>query len=53
MGCKFGVDSDKKPDAAFGTTQQAGTAGVLRSMESAQYYPENDVVMARRWVSTS
>ncbi|XP_060176033.1 putative fucosyltransferase-like protein [Lycium barbarum] len=48
VGCNFGVDSDKKPDAAFGTPQQAGTAGVLRSMESAQYYPENDIVMARR-----
>ncbi|XP_004248751.1 putative fucosyltransferase-like protein [Solanum lycopersicum] len=48
VGCKFGGDSDKKPDAAFGTTQEAGKAGVLRSMESAQYYPENDVAMARR-----
>ncbi|PHT70131.1 putative fucosyltransferase-like protein [Capsicum annuum] len=48
VGCKFGVDSNKKPDASFGTPQQAGTAGVLRSMESAQYYPENDIVMARR-----
>ncbi|CAN4101475.1 unnamed protein product [Withania somnifera] len=48
VGCKFGVDSDKKPDAAFGTPQLAGTASVLRSMESAQYYPENDIVMARR-----
>ncbi|XP_016441333.2 glycoprotein 3-alpha-L-fucosyltransferase A-like [Nicotiana tabacum] len=48
VGCNFGVDSDKKPDAAFGTPQQAGTASVLRSMESAQYYPENNIITARR-----
>ena len=52
MGCTFGFDSSKKPDAAFGTPQQAGTASVLRSMESSQYYAENDIDQARRWVST-
>ncbi|PON82064.1 Glycosyltransferase [Trema orientale] len=49
VGCQFGFDSGKKPDAAFGTPQQAGTASVLRSMESAQYYAENDIDQARRW----
>ncbi|XP_024967892.1 glycoprotein 3-alpha-L-fucosyltransferase A-like isoform X1 [Cynara cardunculus var. scolymus] len=45
--CKFGFDN-KKADAAFGLPNQAGTAGVLRSMESAQYYAENNIAMARR-----
>ncbi|KAA8545873.1 hypothetical protein F0562_020676 [Nyssa sinensis] len=46
--CKFGVDPNRKPDAAFGLPQQAGTASVLRSMESAQYYVENNIAHARR-----
>ncbi|KAI3695579.1 hypothetical protein L1987_78577 [Smallanthus sonchifolius] len=45
--CKFGFDN-KKADAAFGLPNGAGTAGVLRSMESAQYYPENNIALARR-----
>ncbi|XP_015892906.2 glycoprotein 3-alpha-L-fucosyltransferase A [Ziziphus jujuba] len=48
VGCHFGVDAGKKPDAAFGLPQQAGTASVLRSMESAQYYGENNIDQARR-----
>ena len=52
VGCKFGFSGDKKPDAAFGLPQPGGTASVLRSMESAQYYAENNLAMARRWVST-
>nr|ABU48860.1 fucosyltransferase 1 [Nicotiana benthamiana] len=48
IGCKFGTDSNKKPDAAFRLPQQAGTASVLRSMESAQYYAENNITLARR-----
>ena len=52
MGCKFGFDSNRKPDAAFGLPQQDGAASVLRSMESAQYYAETNVAMARRWVRT-
>jgi glycoprotein 3-alpha-L-fucosyltransferase len=52
VGCKFGFNGNQKPDAAFGLPQQAGTASVLRSMESAQYYAENNIDMARRWVST-
>lgn len=52
MGCQFGFDQNKKPDAAFGIPQQKGTASVLRSMESSQYYAENNLDQARRWVST-
>ncbi|KAK3022553.1 hypothetical protein RJ639_047491 [Escallonia herrerae] len=48
VGCKFGFEPVTKPDASFGSPQQAGTAGVLRSMESAQYYTENNIAMARR-----
>ncbi|KAK6135708.1 hypothetical protein DH2020_030547 [Rehmannia glutinosa] len=49
VGCKFGFDAGKKPDAAFGLPQQPGTASVLRSMESATYYAENNIATARRW----
>lgn len=48
VGCKFGYETGKIPDAGFGTPQQTGTATVLRSMESASYYVENDVAKARR-----
>ncbi|XP_054787989.1 glycoprotein 3-alpha-L-fucosyltransferase A-like [Prosopis cineraria] len=48
VGCQFGYNSGNKPDAAFGSSQQAGTASVLRSMESSQYYAENNIAMARR-----
>ncbi|XP_073310972.1 glycoprotein 3-alpha-L-fucosyltransferase A-like isoform X1 [Primulina huaijiensis] len=48
VGCKFGSESGKKPDAAFGFPQQPGTAAVLRSMESATYYYENNIDNARR-----
>ncbi|KAL6522574.1 Alpha-(1,3)-fucosyltransferase 11 [Orobanche minor] len=48
VGCKFGSGNGKKPDAAFGIPSQTGTAGVLRSMESASYYSENGIANARR-----
>ncbi|PIN06054.1 Fucosyltransferase [Handroanthus impetiginosus] len=48
VGCKFGSESGKKPDAAFGILQPPGTASVLRSMESAKYYAENNIDTARR-----
>ncbi|XP_022897122.1 glycoprotein 3-alpha-L-fucosyltransferase A-like isoform X1 [Olea europaea var. sylvestris] len=48
VGCKFGFDSGKKPDAAFGLSHEPGTASVLRTMESARYYAENSIDMARR-----
>ncbi|KAL2927597.1 putative fucosyltransferase-like protein [Bienertia sinuspersici] len=47
VGCKFGHDPGRKPDAAFGWPQEHGTASVLRSMESAQYYAENNIANAR------
>lgn len=53
VGCKFGHSGGRKPDAGFGTPQPAGTASVLRSMESSQYYMENNIAQARRWVSTT
>ncbi|KAH9695519.1 glycoprotein 3-alpha-L-fucosyltransferase A [Citrus sinensis] len=46
--CKFGYDDDRKPDASFGMSQQPGTDTVLRSMESSQYYAENNIAQARR-----
>lgn len=49
VGCNFGFDANRKPDAAFGLPRQDGAASVLRSMESAQYYSENNIAMARRW----
>lgn len=49
VSCKFGFDPSKKPDAAFGLPQQSGVASVLRSMESASYYSENNLAQARRW----
>lgn len=52
MGCKFEYNSHGKLDASFGIPQPAGTASVIRSMESAQYYSENKIDLARRWVST-
>lgn len=52
VGCSFGFSSEKQPDAGFGIPQPAGTASVHRSMESAQYYIENNIAHARRWVST-
>uniref|UniRef100_A0A1J3CWK7 Fucosyltransferase n=1 Tax=Noccaea caerulescens TaxID=107243 RepID=A0A1J3CWK7_NOCCA len=48
VDCAFGSSSDKKPDAAFGLGHQPGTLSIIRSMESAQYYHENDLAQARR-----
>lgn len=52
VGCKFAVDSDMKADGVMGLHSESGAATILRSMESAQYYFENNVDQARRWVST-
>ncbi|CAL5333722.1 unnamed protein product [Camellia sinensis] len=49
VGCKFGYNPNKKPDAGFGLSHQPGTASVLRSMESSQYYAANNIALARRW----
>ncbi|KAL7002819.1 Alpha-(1,3)-fucosyltransferase 11 [Sarracenia purpurea var. burkii] len=48
VGCKFGFTPNTKSDAAFGLPQPPGTASVLRSMESSQYYSENNIALARR-----
>lgn len=48
VGCNFGYDDNRKPDASFGMSQQPGTDTVLRSMESSQYYAENNIDHARR-----
>ncbi|WOH04738.1 hypothetical protein DCAR_0624150 [Daucus carota subsp. sativus] len=48
VGCKFGFDSEKKPDAVIGLGHTSGAPAVLRSMESAQYYAENNIAYARR-----
>nr|GME11013.1 glycoprotein 3-alpha-L-fucosyltransferase A-like [Ipomoea batatas] len=48
VGCTFGAQADRTPDAAFGMPQSGGTASILRSMESAEYYAENNIAMARR-----
>lgn len=52
VGCKFGFAADRKPDAAFGLHQDPAIASVLRSMESSHYYSENNINVARGWVST-
>ncbi|KAL8170570.1 hypothetical protein V2J09_022374 [Rumex salicifolius] len=46
VGCKFGHGFPGKHDAVFGP-QGNGIAGILRSMESAQYYAENNIAHAR------
>ncbi|KAF5751208.1 glycoprotein 3-alpha-L-fucosyltransferase A isoform X1 [Tripterygium wilfordii] len=48
VGCKFGFMSGKEPDAIFAPHGKAGTASVIRSMESSHYYPENNIAQARR-----
>ncbi|XP_018451887.1 putative fucosyltransferase-like protein isoform X3 [Raphanus sativus] len=48
IDCTFGDSSGRAPDAAFGLGNQPGSLSILRSMESAQYYPENDISHARR-----
>ncbi|KAK9942089.1 hypothetical protein M0R45_007778 [Rubus argutus] len=48
VGCQFGGHPTRNPDASFGLARQDGTSSVLRSMESAQYYAENNIDHARR-----
>lgn len=47
VGCRFGYMSGRKPDAKFGFSFEEDTSSVLRSMESAQYYSENSIDLAR------
>ncbi|KAL0743216.1 hypothetical protein Bca4012_084729 [Brassica carinata] len=48
VDCAMGMNSDKNPDAAFGLGHQPGTLSILRSMESARYYLQNNIAQARR-----
>lgn len=48
VGCKFASNSDNSPDAVFGISGKTAVASVLRSMESAEYYLENNIDQARR-----
>ncbi|KAJ8753349.1 hypothetical protein K2173_019748 [Erythroxylum novogranatense] len=48
VGCKFEFNRSRNPNAAFGLPLQYGTTIVHRSMESAQYYQENNIDAARR-----
>ncbi|XP_020683800.1 glycoprotein 3-alpha-L-fucosyltransferase A [Dendrobium catenatum] len=48
VGCKFGFLTNKIPDAVFGLSSNPATATLHRSMESSQYYVENDIYHARR-----
>ena len=52
IGCEFKrsavLHGEKKADAVFGLRNEPGIEFVLRSMESSQYYPDNDVANARR-----
>ncbi|XP_054776734.1 glycoprotein 3-alpha-L-fucosyltransferase A-like isoform X2 [Prosopis cineraria] len=49
LGCKFGSDEGRAPDASFGSPRQDGMAHIRRSMESTIYFQENDIAVARRW----
>ncbi|GMJ09780.1 fucosyltransferase 12 [Hibiscus trionum] len=48
VGCKMGSDASKKPDAIITKRPISKATSVRRSMESATYYPENDIAQARR-----
>ncbi|KAL0707227.1 hypothetical protein Bca4012_073653 [Brassica carinata] len=49
VDCAIGMKSNTTPDAAFGLSHQPGTLSILRSMESARYYLQNNLAQARRW----
>ncbi|KAG0501876.1 hypothetical protein HPP92_001948 [Vanilla planifolia] len=48
VGCKFGFSGNKVPDATFGQSMNPAIVSVHRSMESSQYYMENNIDFARR-----
>jgi glycoprotein 3-alpha-L-fucosyltransferase len=48
VGCIFSLTSTRKHDAMFGISHDHDVAGVLRSMESSEYYAENNLVISRR-----
>ncbi|CAL4999314.1 unnamed protein product [Urochloa decumbens] len=47
VGCEFGFSASKTPDAAFGISPDPSVDSILRSMESSQYYSENNIDVAR------
>ncbi|KAM3190447.1 hypothetical protein ACQJBY_068517 [Aegilops geniculata] len=47
VGCEFGFPASKTPDATFGITPDPSVESILRSMESSQYYSENNINAAR------
>nr|KAJ0209897.1 hypothetical protein LSAT_V11C400161760 [Lactuca sativa] len=48
VGCKFSLRKKKKKvDASFGLHKEEGTFVVLLSMESAHYFPRNEISKAR------
>ncbi|CAF2081650.1 unnamed protein product [Brassica napus] len=48
VDCTFEASAGKTADATFGLGHKPETLGIIRSMESAQYYPDNDLSQARR-----
>jgi hypothetical protein len=52
VGCEFGFSASKTPDATFGIAPDPSVDSILRSMESSQYYSENNIDVARGWVRT-
>uniref|UniRef100_A0A0A9B735 Fucosyltransferase n=1 Tax=Arundo donax TaxID=35708 RepID=A0A0A9B735_ARUDO len=47
VGCEFGFSASKTPDATFGVAPDPSVDSILRSMESSQYYSENNIDVAR------
>ncbi|KQJ98635.1 putative fucosyltransferase-like protein [Brachypodium distachyon] len=47
VGCDFGFSASKTPDATFGIAPDPSVESILRSMESSQYYSENNINAAR------
>uniref|UniRef100_A0A0D9X8U0 Fucosyltransferase n=1 Tax=Leersia perrieri TaxID=77586 RepID=A0A0D9X8U0_9ORYZ len=47
VGCEFGFSATKTPDATFGIAPDPTVESILRSMESSQYYSENNIAAAR------
>ncbi|CAI9277116.1 unnamed protein product [Lactuca saligna] len=47
VGCKFSLWKKKKVVASFGLHKEEGTASVLLSIESAHYFPRNEIYKAR------
>lgn len=46
--CVFKAHGEGQADAEFGYGDSPSALLVLRSMESSAYFPENDIVRARR-----